>query len=141
MNLELFQKSRELGELLINTDEYRKVQEAEAAFQDDELAQAKVAEFNALQQEVQTLMQTPDPDKARIAEQSNALRNMQAELVEMPSIHAMNEAQTEFSKLLNQVNQVLRFIITGQVDEGGCGGSCESCGGSCGGSCGATPEE
>ncbi len=52
MNLELFQKSRELGELLVNTDEYRKVQEAEAAFQEDEFAQAKVAEFNALQQEV-----------------------------------------------------------------------------------------
>ncbi len=135
MNLELFQKSRELGELLVNTDEYRKVQEAEAAFQEDEFAQAKVAEFNALQQEVQTLMQTPDPDQALIAQKANDLRNMQASLTEMPSIQAMNEAQTEFSKLLTQVNQVLRFIITGQVDEGGCGGSCESCGGSCS-SCG-----
>ena len=70
-----------------------------------------------------------------IAEKANDLRSMQASLTEMPSIQAMNEAQTEFSKLLTQVNQVLRFIITGQVDEGGCGGSCESCGGSCS-SCG-----
>ena len=44
----------------------------------------------------------------------------------------MNDAQTEFSNLLGQVNQVLRFIITGQVDDGGCGGNCSSCGGSCG---------
>ena len=131
MNLELFQKSRELGELLIATDEYRKVQEAEAAFQQDELAQAKVAEFSGLQQEVQTLMQTPDPDQALIAEKAAALRDMQARLSEMPSIHAMNEAQTDFSKLLNQANQILRFIITGQVDEG-CTGSCATCGGSCG---------
>ena len=140
MNLELFQKSRELGELLVNTDEYRKVQEAEAAFQEDEVAQAKVAEFNALQQEVQTLMQPPDPDQALIAQKANDLRSMQASLTEMPSIQAMNEAQTEFSKLLTQVNQVLRFIITGQVDEGGCGGSCESCGGSCS-SCGDAHKE
>ena len=68
-----------------------------------------------------------------IAEKANDLRNMQASLTEMPSIQAMNEAQTEFSKLLTQVNQVLRFIITGQVDDGSsCGGNCSSCGGSCG---------
>lgn len=133
MKLELFEKARELGELLVNTEEYHKVQEAESAYQEDELAQAKVNEFNELQQAVQKLMQTPDPDQAAIAAMADRLRNMQAELTEMPSIKAMNDAQTEFSNLLNQVNQVLRFIITGQVDEGGCGGNCSSCGGGCGG--------
>ena len=73
------------------------------------------------------MMQTPDPDQAAIAAEADRLRNMQAELIEMPSIKAMNDAQTEFSNLLTQVNQVLRFIITGQVDDGGCGGNCAAC--------------
>ena len=132
MNLDIFEKSRELGELLVASDEYKKVQQAEEAFNDDEFAQKKVAEFNELQQSVQNMMQTPDPDQAAIAAEADRLRNMQAELIEMPSIKAMNDAQTEFSNLLTQVNQVLRFIITGQVDDGGCGGNCASCGGSCG---------
>ena len=132
MNLEIFEKSRELGELLVASDEYKKVQQAEKAFNSDEFAQAKVAEFNELQQNVQNMMQTPDPDQAAIAAEADRLRNMQAELIEMPSVKAMNDAQTEFSNLLGQVNQVLRFIITGQVDDGGCGGNCSSCGGSCG---------
>ena len=132
MNLEIFEKSRELGELLVASDEYKKVQQAEEAFNSDEFAQAKVAEFNVLQQNVQNMMQTPDPDQAAIAAEADRLRNMQAELIEMPSVKAMNDAQTEFSNLLGQVNQVLRFIITGQVDDGGCGGNCSSCGGSCG---------
>jgi len=132
MNLEIFEKSRELGELLVASDEYRKVQLAEEAFNNDEEAQAKVAEFNELQQGVQQLMQTPDPDQAAIAAMADRLRNMQAELIEMPAIKAMNEAQTAFSEILNQVNQVLRFVITGQVDDGGCGGNCSSCGGGCG---------
>ena len=132
MNLDIFEKSRELGELLVASDEYKKVQQAEEAFNDDEFAQKKVAEFNELQQNVQNMMQTPDPDQAAIAEEADRLRNMQAELIEMPYIKAMNDAQTEFSNLLTQVNQVLRFIITGQVDDGGCGGNCASCGGSCG---------
>lgn len=132
MNLDIFEKSRELGELLVASDEYKKVQQAEEAFNDDEFAQKKVAEFNELQQSVQNMMQTPDPDQAAIAAEADRLRNLQAELIEMPSIKAMNDAQTEFSNLLTQVNQVLRFIITGQVDDGGCGGNCASCGGSCG---------
>ena len=134
MNLEIFEKSRELGELLVASDEYRKVQEAEEAFNNDEAAQAKVAEFNELQNGVQQLMQTPDPDQAAIAAMADRLRSMQAELIEMPAIKAMNDAQSAFSEVLNQVNQVLRFAITGQVDDGGCGGNCSSCGGGCGGS-------
>lgn len=133
MNLEIFEKSRELGELLVSSEEYKKVQQAEEAFNGDEVAQKKVGEFNEMQQAVQTMMQTPDPDQAAIAAMADRLRNMQAELIEMPSIKAMNEAQTEFSNLLTQVNQVLRFIITGEVEDGGCGGNCSSCGGSCGG--------
>ena len=134
MNLEIFEKSRELGELLVASDEYRKVQEAEEAFNNDEAAQAKIAEFNELQNGVQQLMQTPDPDQAAIAAMADRLRSMQAELIEMPAIKAMNDAQSAFSEVLNQVNQVLRFVITGQVDDGGCGGNCSSCGGGCGGS-------
>lgn len=132
MNLNIFEKSRELGELLVSSDEYKKVQQAEEAFNGDEFAKKKVEEFNELQQNVQNMMQTPDPDQSAIAAEADRLRNMQAELVEMPSIKAMNDAQTEFSNLLTQVNQVLRFIITGQVDDGGCGGNCASCGGGCG---------
>ena len=104
MNLDIFEKSRELGELLVASDEYKKVQQAEEAFNDDEFAQKKVAEFNELQQSVQNMMQTPDPDQAAIAAEADRLRNMQAELIEMPSIKAMNDAQTEFSNLLTQVN-------------------------------------
>ena len=43
MNLDIFEKSRELGELLVASDEYKKVQQAEEAFNDDEFAQKKVA--------------------------------------------------------------------------------------------------
>ena len=122
MNLELFEKSRELGELL---------------FTHFGLSGPLVLSASALQKAVQKRMQTPDPDQAAIAAAADRLRNMQAELVEMPSIKAMNDAQTAFSNLLTQVNQVLRFIITGQVDDGSsCGGNCSSCGGSCGSSCG-----
>ena len=38
-------------------------------------------------------------------------------------------AQQYFTGLINQVNQVLQFIVTGRMEEESCGGSCSSCGG------------
>jgi len=49
----------------------------------------------------------------------------------MDDIVALTEARGEFTGLINQVNQVLQFIVTGRMDdpEGGCSGSCATCGG------------
>jgi hypothetical protein len=50
-------------------------------------------------------------------------------------VQALTEAREIFSGLIEQVNQVLKFIITGQLAEpdSACGGNCGSCGG-----CGST---
>ena len=42
-------------------------------------------------------------------------------------IAALTEARSEFNSLIGQINQVLQFIVTGRMDEGGCSGSCDSC--------------
>ena len=41
----------------------------------------------------------------------------------------MTQARSEFTGLINQVNQVLQFIVTGRMEEESCGGDCSSCGG------------
>jgi hypothetical protein len=50
-------------------------------------------------------------------------------------VQALTEARENFSNLIEQVNQVLKFIITGQLAEpkSSCSGHCGSCGG-----CGST---
>ena len=48
----------------------------------------------------------------------------------MPAVDAMTTARQNFSELMNQVNHVLEFMITGEVEQsGGCTGNCASCGG------------
>ena len=42
----------------------------------------------------------------------------------------LNQAQKAFSTLIDEVNSVLRFIVTGEMpseDKGGCSGSCATC--------------
>ena len=39
------------------------------------------------------------------------------------------EARGVFSAMMNQVNQVLQFMVTGETEEAGCSGNCGSCDG------------
>ena len=38
----------------------------------------------------------------------------------------------EYNDLMENVNRILRLVVTGETDEGGCSGNCATCGG-CGG--------
>ena len=50
---------------------------------------------------------------------------------EIDEVQELNRAREQFSGLVNQVNQVLRFILTGEMGdgEGDCTGNCSSCAG------------
>ena len=73
-------------------------------------------------------MATGEADK--IAQLSQEMDDAQQALNQMPAIDAMTNARQTFSELMNQVNHVLEFMITGEVEQGGgCSGTCASCGG------------
>ncbi len=128
MKLELFEKARALGEAMAQTDEYKAVQAAQTALEADEEAQAFIAQYNGLQATMQELMQSEEPDRDAMAGVAASMRAMQTKITAMPSMQALNEAQNAFSELLNSVNQVLRFMITGEAGpEGGCTGDCAHC--------------
>ena len=129
MKIELFEKARALGEAMAQTDEYKAVQEAQARIEEDEETQQMIARFNALQTTMQEMMQSPDPDKDAVAAMASSMRELQTQLTKQPSMQALNEAQKEFSEIINSVNQVLRFMITGEVagEDETCGGNCATC--------------
>ena len=54
----------------------------------------------------------------------------QQRLQMIDDILALNEARSEFDGLIGQVNQVLQFIVTGNMEQpSGCTGSCATCSG------------
>ena len=65
-----------------------------------------------------------------IARFSQEMDDAQQTLNAMPAVDEMTTARQNFSELMNQVNHVLEFMITGEVEQsGGCTGNCASCGG------------
>ncbi len=80
--------------------------------------------------QLEEMVSSDDFDAGEMKRLSNEMDDLQQRLQMMDDVVKMTEARNEFSQLMGQVNQVLQFIITGQIEDG-CTGSCATCGGSC----------
>lgn len=132
---EVFAKTRELGEAIMRSEEYLNVKKAEEiALKNSEAAEA-MGKYLECRQQVEKLLAEGDKDWARIKQLSEEMDAHQARMNMVDDIVNLNHARDEFTKLINQVNSVLRFIVTGEMqseeDDSGCTGSCSTCGGAC----------
>lgn len=131
---EVFLKTRELGEALMRSDEYTAMKKAEeTAMKNAEAAEA-MGKYLECRGKMEEMISRGDKDWALIKQISDEMEAHQARMNMVDDIVKLNQARENFSKLINQVNAVLRFIVTGEMQDDeneGCTGSCETCKGSC----------
>ena len=127
----VFAKTRELGEALLESETYRNMKAAEDRAMQNTEAAATMAQFLEKRQELQALMQSENPDPGAMKRVSEEMDAAQERMQMIDDVIALTQARSEFNALINQINQVLQFIVTGRMDEpeGGCTGSCDSCAG------------
>ncbi|MDR3050279.1 MAG: YlbF family regulator [Oscillospiraceae bacterium] len=128
---DVFAKARALGEALQASEEYRAMREAEATAMADPDAAQMLAAYLEQRAEVERLLATDAPDPAELAEHSEEMENLHAAVNARPLVVEMIRARAAFSDMMMQVNQVLRFMVIGQTNEEGCGGTCGNCCGGC----------
>ena len=129
----IFQKTRELGQAIAESEVYLRMKELEdKALQNAEAAEAMNGYLEKRTQ-IQEMLSRENPDPIAMQTLSDEMDALQERLNMIDDIVALNQARNEFSNLINQVNQVLQFIVTGNMDDGngGCTGSCATCGGGC----------
>ncbi len=123
----VIEKTRELGELLRECDEMKAYKEAEAAQKSDEASQEYMREFN-----LNRLNLARDMQAGKISREDAIAKNNEAyeELIKKsPLINDYVQKKAAFDRLVDQVNQIINFYITGST--GGCSHDCSSCGGGC----------
>ena len=125
----VFKKTRELGEALLECEVYLKMKEAEDRAMANAEAANAMAAFLEKRTELQAMMQTDNPDPGAMKRLSEEMDDLQDRLQMIDDIVALNDARNEFNSLIGQINQVLQFIVTGRMEESGCGGDCCSCSG------------
>ena len=131
----VLEQARLLAEAIAESDDYQKMHQCENDAMKDAEATRAIADFVEKRQKVESLLAEGNMDHTALAEASKAMEDAEKKVNEQPKVRAMQEARGEFTQMMNNVNQILRFIITGETeDNSGCSGSCESCGG-CGGEC------
>ena len=125
----VFEKTRELGEALLHSDTYLRMKAAEEKAMGNEEASRLVSELGERRAAIQQQMQLPAPDPVALKRLSDEMDEAQERLQMMDDIVALTDARNAFNALIGQINQVLQFIVTGRMEESGCGGNCSSCAG------------
>ena len=115
---EIIEKTRELGELIQNSEEMKNAKNAEILQENDDEAQALLKEFN-----LQRMNLARDMQNNKISREEAIQKNNEA----FESIKNNADAKKEFDAMVNQVNQMLNFYITGQ--DPNCTHDCSTCGG------------
>ena len=126
----VFEKTRELGKALMECETYQKMKAAEDKAMQNEEAARTMGEYLEKRQQLQSLMQSENPDPGALKRLSDEMDAAQDRLQMMDDIAALTAARSEFNSLIGQVNQVLQFIVTGNMEQpSGCSGSCATCSG------------
>ena len=124
----VFEKTRELGQALLECETYLRLKEAEDRAMGNAEAAAAMTEYLEKRTELQAMVQGENPDPGALKRLSDEMDEAQQRLQMIDDILALNEARSEFDGLIGQVNQVLQFIVTGNMEQpSGCTGSCATC--------------
>ena len=122
--------ARALGEAIVESEEYKNMQLNENAAMSDPQVAEKMSRYLEIKEALGALMRQPEPDPEVMARYGQEMDEIQQELNAMPVVDAMTTSRQQFSELMNTVNRVLEFIITGEVAQsGGCSGNCSGCSG------------
>lgn len=126
---EVMMKAQELAQAILDTGYYQKMQELEAQLTADETAAALVADYVEKRNAFEQLMRTEGAARSDFASVGKAYADAQAALDENELVKQMRQAQKTYNDLMENVNRILRLVVTGEPEEGGCSGDCASCGG------------
>jgi len=122
--------ARALGEAIVASEEYKNMQITENAAMSDPKVTEAMGRYLELKEALGNLMCQPEPDPELMARYGQEMDEMQQMMNNMPVVDAMTSARQQFSELMNQVNRILEFMLTGEVEQsGGCSGNCSGCSG------------
>lgn len=119
------EKARELGELIQSSEEMARVKQAEIAQEADETAKEALKAFNMQRMNLARDMQNGTISREDAIEKNNKAFDELLEKSEV--VKEYIDAKSAFDSLVNQVNQILNFYITGQ--DPNCTHDCSTCGG------------
>lgn len=128
---DVMMKAQSLAEAILASDIYKTMHDLEDQVTRDEAATAAISAYMEKRGNVELLLRAPDFDAEKVAAAGQELEEAEKAMDACPMVKDMREAQQRFQEMMDNVNRILRLVITGAVEDGsgGCSGNCASCGG------------
>ena len=128
---QVVEKARDLGEAILASEPYKRMQSAEDVMQNDPAVAAMLSRISELKNTFQSL-QGKAQSEGELLDLKNCVAEIeshQKQLNQLPTVQEAMEARQAFSALMTKINQILEFTITGEIAAAeGCSGSCGTCG-------------
>lgn len=126
--MSIYDKARELGELILSTEESKRLSDARNAFDNDEEAQKVLFDYTNYRENLQLQIETGAADKQEFKDATKILNEKIQEVKKHPIINEMIKAENDFNSIINQVVDILKATATGESPSGGCSsGGCSGC--------------
>lgn len=127
-------KAQELAEAILNSEQYTKMKQMEAAVQKDPEAAFLLGDMIEKRNRVETVLSSADMDPNELAEASREMEEAENRMNSNEKIQILREYRKDFQTMMDNVNRILRLVITGEVEEersgaSSCNGHCSECGG------------
>ena len=128
---EVLEQAEQLAGSILDSEEFIRMRIAEQAVTKDEEATRLIADFIEKRQRVENLLSSNNLDKGELSSASDDMDASQKKMNDYPMIKAMQTARADFTNMMNQVNTLIRFVVTGESEQpqSGCSGSCDGCSG------------
>ena len=127
--MEIMELAAKLGQAIKADSRIAKMNDAREAYEKDEKIGELMTEYAAQQNALADAYKIDPVDSAVVAAIEGRLQAIVTEVTTNASFIALNEAQEEVNKLMQEVNEEIEFQITGQRPS--CTHDCSTCGSSC----------
>ena len=125
---EIIEKTKELGKLIQESEQAKNFHLTKAAYDNDEEIQRLIQEFNLHKMSMTTLTQGDNQDQERIKEVEERIKAVYEKIMASDKMQQYQAASKAVQELLNQVNAVIGYYVTGE-EPSDCTHDCSTCGG------------
>ena len=131
---EVMKKAEELAQAILASDLYNRMRDLEEEVQADPEAAGALQDMVEKRKRVEDLLSSRNMDRDALKEASREMQDAEKTMNANGKIQTLKAARKAFSAMMNDVNRVLRMVITGEVEENdfsaaGCSGDCSGCSG------------
>ena len=126
-------KAQELAEAILDSEVYTRMKQQENDVKRDPGAGAALSDMIEKRSRVENILSSANMDPNELAQASKEMEEAEQRMNDNDMIKELKNRRKDFQTMMDNVNRILRLVITGQVEDengaAGCSGNCSGCSG------------